>query len=135
MHLNTTSDIIRIRTDAAAASTEPIVFATWRAVEIGATTSYLGDLARKRTVCNGTTNATIVTSPGSGEAFQVNSIIVLNRDSATRDFTIEFFDGTDAFVLFEFELAAGHRWEWNFTNGMGIRYNTLGQPIDMLPSV
>lgn len=122
MDLLPTTDILRARTDATAATTEPSVIVSSKILD----TVYrkLSQLLPERTALNGTSNVTIAAAPSTGNHKQVREITIVNRDSATRTITIESYDGSTAYPFHSVTLAAGEK--ATYSEGVWKRFNAAG---------
>lgn len=97
--LNTTSDIIRVITGSAAAVDVHVTY-----VDNVASVPYLA--ARQNTAISVASTTTILSSPGASTQRQIKAMTIVAK-GGTNTITIQFFDGTTAYLLFGNGLALG----------------------------
>jgi len=108
MILTTTSDIVRVVTSSAGTIS---VQADW--ADQTTTTFTPG---RTNTAITTATTTTLVASPASSTQRQIKNMTIVNTDTlVTNTITVQFFDGTDAFVVFAFTLAPNKQIQFNGT--------------------
>lgn len=61
---------------------------------------------------NGTSNVTLVSSPASSQQKELHSANFINLDTTSKTVTVEYFDGTNGFVLFQATLAPNEMLEY-----------------------
>jgi hypothetical protein len=97
--LNTTSDVIRVITGSAAAVDVHVTY-----VDNVASVPYLA--ARQNTAISVAATTTILSSPGASTQRQIKVVTIVAK-GGTNTITIQFFDGTTAYLLFGNGLALG----------------------------
>jgi len=71
---------------------------------------------------NGTSNVTLVSSPASSEQKEALDVSFFNADTTNKQVIVEFYDGTNAFILFKCTLAPDEKLE--FKNGWRVFAST-----------
>lgn len=108
MILTTITDIVRVVTSAAGTIS---IQADW--ADQTTTTFTPG---RTNTAITTATTTTIVGSPAASTQRQVKSMTIVNTDALVANtITVQFFDGTNAFVVFAYTLAPNKQIQFNGT--------------------
>ena len=117
MILTTITDIVRVVTSTAGTIN---VQADW--ADQTTTTFVAG---RTNTAITTATTTTIVGSPATSTQRQVKNMTIVNTDAlVTNTITVQFFDGTNAFVVFVFTLAPNRQIQFNGTTWSVFDSNT-----------
>lgn len=125
---------LKIKSDAAAATTEPfwsVLVHEITASAAGVVTGSLRIMANG--VTTGTTPVSMVAAPAAGKQRQVLEIVVRNRDTAQRTITIVEGDGTTDYDLHKIVLPAGwsaiygHDSKWKKYDDEGTEVS-VGEP-------
>lgn len=69
---------------------------------------------------NGSSYVSLVTSPALGEQKELHSATFFNLDTTSKTVTVEFFDGTNGFVLFQATLAPNEALCYDNNNGWRV---------------
>lgn len=124
--LNSTSDLIRVVTGAAANSID--VHASW--MDITGTTTTPG---RQNTVITTATTTSVVPSPGSGVTRNLKGLYITNDSTGTScSVAVEHFDGTTQVELIQFILLPGENLgyredgSWVHRDNQGAEYPPAG---------
>lgn len=124
--LNSTSDVVRVVTGAAANSID--VHASW--VDINGTTVTPG---RQNTVITTATTTTVVPSPGSGSTRNLKGLYITNDSAGTSCVVaVEHFDGTNQVEIIQFALLPGENigyredGSWVHRDANGAEYPAMG---------
>ena len=104
-----TGHSFRLRVDAAATTTE----STWYVGYKEKISTGLGDLVAARGVTTGTSNVTAIAAIASGEQAEVVYFELINADTVSHTYTIEFFNGTSAGPAKTFFIGVGERLEYS----------------------
>lgn len=123
--LTSTSQVLRARLTAAAAATNPTFAMAW--ADNGASTS----IGSTPGIFNGTTNVSLVPSPGASTQRVIRSGFIYNGDTAAATIIIEHYDGTNARIIAAVTLQPGFTAYLVdegivVTDGAGARLNAQG---------
>jgi len=129
MILTTISDVVRVVTSNAGTIS---VQADW--ADQTTTTFTPG---RTNTAITTATTTTIVVAPAASTQRQVKNMTIVNTDAlVTNTITVQFFDGTDAFVVFAYTLAPSKQIQFNgsawsvFDSNLNAFINLVGIAVE-----
>lgn len=124
--LNSTSDVVRVVTSAAADSID--CHASW--VDLNGSTVTPG---RQNTIITTATTTTIVPAPGAGTTRNLKGLYITNDSTGTScNVSVEHFDGTNQVELIEFILLPGENLgyredgSWVHRDKQGAEYPPMG---------
>lgn len=132
--LTSTSDIIRITTEAGAID----VHASWVDLLAGVLTPGRTNTAQ----ITGATTTTIVGSPASSTQRSVKYLVIRNSHASTSNaISVQHYDGTNSEIIFKCTLLAGERCEFipgsgwvRFSSGEAIYNSNPNQQVDIQSS-
>jgi len=117
--LSTTSEVLRIKLAGAVTTNELYCNASFRD---NTDPDILPDSNMVRS--NGTTAATLVGAPASGEKRLVEDMHIFNKDTASAAVTIEKYNGTTAYPIFIATLGVGEKIEFQSASGFKVLTNS-----------
>lgn len=112
--LTTTSDVLRFRLGEVISAAEMEFMASYA----DATTTTL-TIGNNDGTSSGTSNVSIVTAPGASTQRTVKSFSLFNGDTISHTFYLEFYDGTNARVIFRLSGALSSQYTFHYEEGEG----------------
>ena len=117
--LSTTSEVLRIKLAGAVTTNELYCNASFRD---NTDPDILPDSNMVRS--NGTTAATLVGAPAPGQKRLVEDMHIFNKDTASAAVTIEKYNGSTAYPIFEATLGVGEKIEFQSASGFKVLTNS-----------
>jgi hypothetical protein len=121
--LDSPAKSLRLRLGAPVASLEPSVVVAWEQLAEGRFLLFADEL-----LTTGTTPLELVPSPDGGRSFfnRLRGLALHQRDTATVVATVEAFDGSNAWTLWQGRLAPGETLTWGDGEGWRIHGVSAG---------